>query len=328
MTPPQTAQEYESPAERSQLRIGCAMWAHKEWPGRYFPADTKPGSELAAYATWCTAVEGNTTFYATPPATTIARWRDETPDDFKFCFKLPRTITHERRLRHVADLTLEFCDRIAPMADRLGPIQIQLPPSFSGTDLPVLAAFLERTPIIEGFAGWAAELRHPDFFVGGKMERAVDDLLGQHDVNRVILDSRALFDLPPETPEEVDAWEKKPRLPVRPVATGQQPIVRLIGSRDLNASLERWRQWVPTLVRWLGEGRSPIVFTHTPDNNDALPLARRFHEVIASAAALSGADCPPLPEPVTAEVQLDLLDATTPKANHSGSVTTDTRGTG
>ncbi len=329
MTPPQTGQEYESPAgQGSRLLIGCAMWAHKEWPGRHFPADTKPGTELGPYATWCTAVEGNTTFYATPPATTIARWRDDTPDGFKFCFKLPRTITHERRLRNVAELTTEFCDRIAPMADRLGPIQIQLPPSFSGSDLPALAAFLERAPTIDGFAGWAVELRHPDFFVGGTMERQVDDLFTEHNVNRVILDSRALFDRPPQTPEEIDAWEKKPRLPVRPVATGQHPIVRLIGNRDLDSSLERWRQWIPALVRWLGEGRLPVVFTHTPDNRDALPLARRFHQMVAAACAADGTVCLPLPEPVTAEVQLDLLDAAAPEDNHSRPVAADTRGTG
>mgnify|MGYP000108631302 CR=1 FL=1 len=330
MTPPQTEQEYERPAGASQpsLRVGCAMWAHKEWPGRHFPADTKPGTELGPYATWCTAVEGNTTFYATPPATTIARWRDDTPDGFQFCFKLPRTITHERRLRNVAELTLEFCDRIAPMAERLGPIQIQLPPSFSGTDLPVLAAFLEKVPSIEGFAGWAVELRHADFFVGGAKEREVDSLLTKHGANRVILDSRALFDRPPQTPDEVDAWEKKPRLPVRPVATGQQPIVRLIGNRDLDASLERWQQWVPTIVRWLGEGRSPVVFTHTPDNADALPLARRFHNAIASTCVAQGSTCAPLPEPETAEVQLDLLDTPAPDAIHSSAGTTDTERTG
>lgn len=315
MTPPQTDQDYESlggeeshadrvQPDAPQLRVGCAMWAHKAWPGRHFPADTKPGTELASYATWCTAVEGNTTFYATPPATTITRWRDDAPEGFQFCFKLPRTITHERRLRNVAELTAEFCERIAPMADRLGPLQIQLPPSFAGADLPVLGAFLERVPSIEGSAGWAVELRHPDFFVGGSMERAVDDLLADHGVNRVILDSRALFDRPAHTPEEVDAWEKKPRLPVRPVATGTRPIVRLIGNRDLDASLARWEQWIPTVVRWLDEGRSPIVFTHTPDNDDAPPLARRFHQMITAHA---GADlCPPLPEPATADVQMTL----------------------
>lgn len=329
MMPPQTEPEYERPTgDVRHLRVGCALWAHKEWPGRFFPADTRPGTELASYATWCTAVEGNTTFYATPPATTIARWRDDTPEGFQFCFKLPRTITHERRLRHAGDLTIEFCDRIAPMTDRLGPVQIQLPPSFSGTDLPALAAFLERVPTIEGCAGWAVELRHPDFFVGGAMERAVDDLLMRHHASRIILDSRALFDRPAETPEEIDAWEKKPRLPVRPVATGANPIVRLIGSRDLEASLERWRQWVPAIVRWLNDDRSPVIFTHTPDNNEALPLARRFHSMVAEACAADGAPCAPLPEPVTAEVQLDLLESTARAAVHSSAVATDQGGTG
>ena len=164
------------------------------------------------------------------------------------------------------------------------------------------------------------------------MERHVDHLLTEHGVNRVILDSRALFDRPPETPEEVDAWEKKPRVPVRPVATGQQPIVRLIGNRDLSASLARWQQWVPTIVRWLQEGRCPVVFTHTPDNNEALPMARQFYDLIASACKAEGVRCPSLPEPETTDLQLDLLDESAAGAvhatTHSAPGTTDPRGTG
>ncbi len=281
------------------------MWAHREWIGRHLPSDTRSGAELAPYATWCTAVEGNTTFYATPPATTIGRWRAETPDGFLFCFKLPRAITHERRLRNTSELTTEFCERIAPMGDRLGPTQIQLPPSFSGDDLPILARFLDQIPEIAG--GWAVELRHPDFFVGGAQERAVDDLLVRHGVNRVVLDSRALFDRPAVTAEEIDAWEKKPRLPVRPVATSIQPIVRLIGNISLDASIVRWGQWVPSIVRWLAEGRSPIIFTHTPDNRDAPPLARRFHDLVADECERQGMSRSSLPEPMLADHQLGLL---------------------
>lgn len=330
MTPPQPGQDYETTAgDGGRLLVGCAMWAHKAWPGQYFPADTRQGGELVPYATWCTAVEGNTTFYATPPATTISRWRDDTPDGFEFCFKLPRTITHERRLRNAAELTAQFCDRIAPMAERLGPIQIQLPPSFSGSDLPALADFLARAPSIEGFSGWAVELRHPDFFVGGPKERAVDDLLIEHAANRVILDSRALFDLPAATPDEIDAWQKKPRLPVRPVATADRPIIRLIGNRDPEASLRRWEQWVPTLVRWLGEKRTPTVFTHTPDNHHALPLARRFHEMVVRACLEQDIGCEPLPEPSSAEIQLGLeLAHRTASTIDSRSVAADANRTG
>ncbi len=290
------------------------MWAHREWVGRHLPGHVRTGGELAAYATWCETVEGNTTFYATPPSTTIDRWLAETPDGFQFCFKLPRTITHERRLRNADGLTDEFCERIAPLGERLGPIQIQLPPSFSGDDLPALDAMLARLPSLDGDSGWAVELRHPDFFVGGAFERPVDDLLSGRGINRVILDSRALFDRPAVTEEEVDAWDKKPRLPVRPIATSTRPIVRLIGSSDLDASLERWAQWVPTIVRWLTEGRSPSIFTHTPDNIDSLPLARRFHDLVADAAEDAGQPRPTAPEPRTADEQLPLLEAETNKS--------------
>lgn len=295
------------------------MWAHREWIGRHLPVDTPTGGELGAYATWCTAVEGNTTFYATPSEDTVERWRADAPPGFEFCFKLPREVTHDRRLRNAEAATEAFLDRMAPLAAALGPIQIQLPPSFSGEDAAALGDFLRWVTDLDPTLPWAVELRHPDYFVGGRHERAVDDLLGSHGVSRVILDSRALFDLPPETPEEIDAWEKKPRLPVRPVATADRPIVRLIGSRDLEASVERWQQWIPALVRWLAEGRSPIVFTHTPDNVDAPPLARRFHEQLRSAAAVDGIHVDPLPTPRTAGEQLDLWDDGPMAADRPGS---------
>ena len=47
------------------LRVGCPMWAHRPWVARLF-GPTAPGDELATYARWCSAVEGNTTFYALP----------------------------------------------------------------------------------------------------------------------------------------------------------------------------------------------------------------------------------------------------------------------
>jgi hypothetical protein len=47
---------------------------------------------------------------------------------------------------------------------------------------------------------------------------------------------------------------------------------------------------------WLREGRSPTVFLHTPDNNDAPALARRFHDDVR--ALVPGLDALPEPEPV------------------------------
>src|SRR5688572_3557909 len=66
----------------AELRVGCAMWAHKAWQGRFLPDGMRRAEQLPAYATWCTAVEGNTTAYGLPSPTTVAAWAEETPPDF------------------------------------------------------------------------------------------------------------------------------------------------------------------------------------------------------------------------------------------------------
>lgn len=263
----------------SELGVGCPMWANRDWVGRYLPSDTSAGRELEAYSLVCNAVEGNTTFYAAPEPEIVDRWAAATPTDFRFCFKLPREITHDRRLRDVADLVLRFVDRMAPLGPRLGPFMVQLPASFGPDDLDVLGRFVASLP---GEAAWAVEVRHAAFHAGGSSERPLNDLLYRHGVNRVLFDSRAVFDGPRETPEEIDAWEKKPRHPVRAVATADQPVVRFIGQTVADANPPYWEPWIERVVRWISDGRRPIVFLHTPDNVVSPELCRRFHAAVAA----------------------------------------------
>lgn len=278
------------------------MWAHRAWVGRYLPAGTPAGAELAAYATWCNAVEGNTTFYALPEPITVARWAEAVPEGFEFAFKLPRTITHDRRLRHADDELAEACARLRPLRAHLAPVSIQLPASFGPDDLDVLDRFLAGLP---RDLDWSVEVRHPAFAPDGHAERAVNDLLHGHGVDRVLLDSRALFAAPPRTAAEHDAWARKPRLGVRPVATAERPVVRFIGQSDPDATRSYWQPWVPKVARWIAEGRRPLVFVHTPDNASSPELARRFWTDVADAAP--ELDLGALPEPAVPP-QLDLFD--------------------
>ncbi len=282
------------------LRVGCAMWAERAWVGSYFPPDTPPGRELTAYATWCTAVEGNTTFYGLPSATTVERWVADAPPDFRFMFKLPRTITHDRRLRSADDLVAEALDRLDPLGDRVAPISIQLPPTFSPEDLGALATFLEG---LSNERRWAVEVRDERFCTGGTEERRLNDLLATAGAERIIIDTRAVFAGPCETAAEREAFDRKPRLTVRPVAIGTDPVVRFIGQTSPDANPSWWAKWVPKIAQWLHEGRSPTVFIHTPDNAVAPLLCRWFHaEVRALVPGIA-----PLPEPLAAPVQGRLL---------------------
>ncbi len=265
-----------------QLRVGCAMWANKDWIGALFPASTKPGQLLHEYSARFGAVEGNTTFYGLPSATTVQRWSTEAPETFRFLFKLPRSITHERRLLDAQGELAAFCDRLAPLGVRLGPVSIQLPASFGPDQLPALAAFLAEVPT-QGWS-WAVEVRHHAFFDGGSTERALNDLCFEHGVNRVILDSRALFSQPPRHDIERVAQDAKPRLPVRPTAPAEQPVVRFIGHLQAEVSAAHWQRWFAPVQRWLDQGRSPTVFFHTADNVDAPFQALRFWRELAAGS--------------------------------------------
>ncbi len=77
------------------------MWSLKSWQGRFTPHPLPSGEKLRAYAGWCNAVEGNTTFYATPSRATVESWARQTSEEFRFVVKLPRTITHDGRLTGV-----------------------------------------------------------------------------------------------------------------------------------------------------------------------------------------------------------------------------------
>src|SRR5215472_12592117 len=127
--------------------IGCPMWGYKEWIGNFFPARTPASDFLRLYSKKLNTVEGNTIFYATPSSETIARWREETPDTFRICPKVSRSISHEGHLADKRDETLFFVERMRELGTRLGPIFLQLPPGFGPAQLSRLETFLSYWPI-------------------------------------------------------------------------------------------------------------------------------------------------------------------------------------
>jgi len=269
------------------------MWTLKAWQGRFLPHPLPSGERLRSYATWCNAVEGNTTFYATPARGTVESWAAQTDADFRFVVKLPKTITHERRLTGVDEELRSFLETMEPLGPRVHSLWIQLPPSFGPTDLRALAGFLHGLPRAHRYA---VEVRHPAFFDDARSVRLLEGVLGRAGAEWVPFDTAAFFESPPTSDAERDAWAKKPRVRRRTAALTDRPIVRYLGRDDQERTVEGWRPWVATVAAWLREGRTPTVFIHTPDNADAPMLARRFHDDVR--ARLPGIEPLPEPEPV------------------------------
>ncbi|KIF55197.1 DUF72 domain-containing protein [Pseudomonas fluorescens] len=106
--------------------IGCAGWS---LPRQHWPAFPEQGTHLQRYAALLNGVEINSSFYRPHKRQTYARWAESVADGFRFCVKMPKSISHERRLwdcEHELDAFLEQC---SGLGDRLGCLLLQLPPS-------------------------------------------------------------------------------------------------------------------------------------------------------------------------------------------------------
>jgi uncharacterized protein YecE (DUF72 family) len=270
------------------------MWTHAPWQGRFLPHPLPPHDRLRSYATWCNAVEGNTTFYATPARSAVESWARQTAPGFRFVAKLPKSITHERRLRDTGEEVRSFLTAIEPLGPRAHAVWVQLPASFAPADAGALAGFLRGLPRSHR---WAVEVRHRAFFEDARSARLLERVLAVAGAEWIPFDTTSLFRSPPTSDAERDAWTRKPRVPRRSTALTDRPIVRYIGRDSTARTVEGWQPWIGTVVDWLREGRSPTVFVHTPDNADALPLARRFHDEVRARLP----QIEPLPEPVPAQ---------------------------
>lgn len=159
------------------IRIGTAGWSFpRTLEG--FPAE---GSGLERYAAVFNAVEINSSFYRPHQRKTYERWATSTPSGFRFAVKVPRTITHERRLVDVGEPLARFLEACGGLDDKLGPLLIQLPPSlkFDGEIVErFLAAWRKATT-----AATVLEPRHATWF-----DAPADALLQAFEIARVTAD--------------------------------------------------------------------------------------------------------------------------------------------
>lgn len=253
------------------FRLGCAIWAYKQWVGELFPAKSKPAEFLRLYSRRFTCVEGNTTFYSIPDRATVDRWKSETPSGFKFCPKLPKSLTHTGLLAPALPEALQFLELMQRLDDRLGVLFAQLPPSYSPTQFNDLETFLR---------GWtganlALEVRHIQWFKEPHRTR-LNELLTELKIGRVLLDSRPIYDC--EDDPQLQSERKKPKVPLQPDITAPFSLVRYISHPTINqVYLEEWVKFVD---RALQQGTEVYFFVHCPIEERSPQNARDFQQLL------------------------------------------------
>ncbi len=254
-----------------KFRLGCAIWAYKQWVGDLFPPKSKSSDFLNLYSRRFTCVEGNTTFYSIPDRATVDRWKSETPSGFKFCPKLPKSLTHTGSLARSLPEALQFLELMQRLDDRLGVLFAQLPPSYSPANFEDLETFLR---------GWtganlALEVRHAQWFKEPHHTQ-LNQLLKELKIGRVLLDSRPIYDC--EDDPQLQSERKKPKVPLQPDITAPFSLIRYISHPTENQKyLEEWVEFVD---RALQQGTEVYFFVHCPIEERSPQNARDFQQLL------------------------------------------------
>lgn len=141
------------------IYIGSAGWSIPKEHAPRFPPE---GSHLERYARRLPAAEINSSFYRPHQPKTYARWAQAVPEHFRFAVKMPREITHLRRLRDADALAETFLEGCIALGGKLGALLVQLPPSLAFDSQLAFAFF---AALRERFAGGiVCEPRHPTWF--------------------------------------------------------------------------------------------------------------------------------------------------------------------
>ena len=271
------------------LYLGCPQWHQRQWTESIFPSECTAKDALKSYAQVFNAVEGNTTFYATPPRQVIERWASDTPTSLRLVLKFPQAVTHERGLDQGAlDIALRFIEHMQPLGPRRSYTLIQLPARFDEHHFERLYRFLQSLPR-ECSSGvslhYAVELRAPSLTRPSQgsygLFEEVNDLLSAALTERVWMDTRPLRAAPEPWDEPTRlARSRKPNLPVYPIGLGPAPMVRFVAHPDVESNRPWLNDWVAVFDRWLTEGRRPFFFAHYPGETQAPQIADLFYKLL------------------------------------------------
>ena len=232
------------------LYVGTSGYSYKPWNGKFYPRGLPGGQMLRYYAERFRTVEINTTFYRMPEASTFEGWAEAVAPDFRFVLKVPRKISHARKLDDAGRLLSDLLEAAGALSGHRGPLFFQLPPT-SKKDPTRLRALLALIP--SGLRA-AFEFRHPSWF-----DEEVFGLLRDHRAALCVADA----DGGPEVPF---------------VATADWGYLRLRRPDYADEEIQAWAKRVQE-QGW----RDAFVYFKHEDEARGPRLARRYLELAACA---------------------------------------------
>ncbi len=235
------------------IHIGAARWGKAELKG-FYPRGTK--EELPYYSTQFNTIELNSTFYHSPSKQQVENWRLKSAENFKFCPKIPQSISHYSRLINTDDKVLEFVDATVLFEEKLGLGFLQLPENFGPKDFERLVSFLRHFP--KGYP-LSIEVRHLDWYTPAILER-LNKLLVETNKTRTIVDAPGRRDM------------------VHMQLTSATAFIRFVSTKH-QLDYQRLDNWIQKILEWKNAGLQDLYFfIHQEVTADTPLLATYFVE--------------------------------------------------
>jgi uncharacterized protein YecE (DUF72 family) len=239
-------------SQKSIVKVGCPVWANKDWNGKIYPQAAKTQDFLKLYSQQFNTIELNVTHYQIPTDETIERWRNEAVIDFTFCPKFPQIISHDKFLQNTESLTEEFCKQILKLDTFLGMPFLQLAPYFTPKQFPILEKYLKQLP---DNLRIAVEFREENWFKNEIIWQETLSLLQGYGHGTVITDVAGRRDV------------------VHQSLSNKIATIRWVGNEH-PSDYQRIDEWIQRFKSWFEKGLEELyVFVHVCENTYAPELA-------------------------------------------------------
>jgi uncharacterized protein YecE (DUF72 family) len=241
-----------------QIRIGASGWSYPEWKGFFYPSGLKSTEWLSYYSKIFDGVEINSSFYHLPKTQTVINWTSYVPEDFFFCPKISRYLTHIKRLKDAEEPLERFFEVFQPMRNKLGPILIQLPSNVS-FDYQTVREFFTILVLKYKDYEFALEARHQSW-----LSKEAIDLISNYDIAWVISQSGIGF-------------------PYLEKITAKNIYIRFHGPGklyDSSYSLEEMQAFAYKFMLWSEEGHTIWAFFNNTMNGHAIANIQQLKEML------------------------------------------------
>lgn len=238
------ANRFVNEGEGFNFYYGAPLWGDKSFVGKLYPPKTKASDYLYYYSRQFTSIELNSSYYRIPSVEQVTKWAALTPADFKFCPKLPQIFSQRNDLGIDHAMQGVFFEMLYAFEQRLGPVFLQLPPSFSVEKRGALIRYLSQWP---QDVKLAVEFRHASWFEEENFE-AISKELNDLGICLVITDTAGVREV------------------LHSRVINDMAFVRFTGNSLHPTDYSRIDQWVARLKLWIEKGLKDIYFfAHQPE---------------------------------------------------------------